>query len=707
MREGILAAGAPLADVEGTEDAGAAFAFGLAGLSLAQSSEILVPGTATSYKTTVTNRSSRFLNGVRVSLTFDPRLTSVRITCSSGNQNASCCENDCRVDPGGDTLVDDQVVLPPGADVTYLLEATVPPWVRGDARNEVSVRGPDGVVDPVPDDNLLFKPLPVNPRADLTVDLEAEVVDGGPAIAGQSKILYTITATNQGPSDATRVVVTVDLPGDLKLLSSDPSQGTVQTQAGGQKILWNVRRLTGTPGAAPKATSSTLGIETEVLARARGSLTTRTSIDGAEPDPSQEPDSVKVTVETRSDLRVDLHFHSEPIAGQELRSTLGATNLGSSDAVGVVNTFLLPEGVELVSPKPNGVISFDGTTRTLQWRVGSLPAAAGRNSVSREVVTRVISSRRGVLEHTARVEFPSSETDKDPDLRNNSVSPDPQVKAVATLSLDGSAAPSPVVAGKEKGLPYVVKVCNVDGPSDATDVEVKIPVPEGMVFVSAQPSAGIFPFPPGSDVWSVGTLEPHDCATIDVTLTVLPARRDQHDWELEATANEAPRVTKPLSTRVIGQADLTLSIAVSPSPAVAGGKLIYKIKLENAGPSDATEAVVTVTFPNGIELPDEPAGRCGDRPTNGQVDGGYSAPESGPCGDRDPRACDRRPESASARLYSLRGGQRARAGRAGARPSRRTEHEKRNPRNTRRRPEGASRARRKSRDGPARRKRLL
>ena len=48
-----------------------------------------------------------------------------------------------------------------------------------------------------------------------------------PAVAGQP-LTYTLTVTNNGPSNATGVTVTDPLPAALSFVSATPSQGSVE-----------------------------------------------------------------------------------------------------------------------------------------------------------------------------------------------------------------------------------------------------------------------------------------------------------------------------------------------------------------------------------------------------------------------------------------------------------------------------------------------
>ncbi|PIQ62061.1 MAG: hypothetical protein COV99_07280, partial [Bacteroidetes bacterium CG12_big_fil_rev_8_21_14_0_65_60_17] len=62
--------------------------------------------------------------------------------------------------------------------------------------------------------------------------------------------------------------------------------------------------------------------------------------------------------------------------GDSFTYTLTATNVGGSDATGVVLTDTLPYGVAFVSANPNGGVAYDANTHTITWTVGTLATGA-------------------------------------------------------------------------------------------------------------------------------------------------------------------------------------------------------------------------------------------------------------------------------------------------------------------------------------------
>src|SRR4029077_20200533 len=117
-------------------------------------------------------------------------------------------------------------------------------------------------------------------QADIAV---AKIASSGTVTAG-SNVTFTITVTNNGPSTASGVVVTDQLPAGLTYVSSVPSQGTYTSGTG----VWNI-------GAIGSGTSVTLSLTATVTTT--GSLTnTATKPAENETDPDLTNDTASVTI---------------------------------------------------------------------------------------------------------------------------------------------------------------------------------------------------------------------------------------------------------------------------------------------------------------------------------------------------------------------------------------------------------------------------
>jgi uncharacterized repeat protein (TIGR01451 family) len=98
-----------------------------------------------------------------------------------------------------------------------------------------------------------------------------------PVLAGNS-LSYTLTVTNHGPSDASGVVVTDNLPSaDISSISlGTPSKGSASESGG--VVTWNVGNLA-------NGSSATLTITVRVESSSTGKIINTATVSGAEADP--------------------------------------------------------------------------------------------------------------------------------------------------------------------------------------------------------------------------------------------------------------------------------------------------------------------------------------------------------------------------------------------------------------------------------------
>jgi uncharacterized repeat protein (TIGR01451 family) len=117
-------------------------------------------------------------------------------------------------------------------------------------------------------------------RADIAV---AKIASSATVRVG-SNVTFTITVTNNGPSDATGVQVTDPLPGGVTFVSAAPSQGTYTSGTG----VWTV-------GAVASGASATLSLVATVTTAASITNTARKTA-GNEPDPNSGNDVSSVII---------------------------------------------------------------------------------------------------------------------------------------------------------------------------------------------------------------------------------------------------------------------------------------------------------------------------------------------------------------------------------------------------------------------------
>jgi uncharacterized repeat protein (TIGR01451 family)/gliding motility-associated-like protein len=176
---------------------------------------------------------------------------------------------------------------------------------------------------------------------------------------------FTLVATNQGPSNATEVVVTDALPSGYTYVSDD---GGAATREASGTVTWTI-------GNIANLATATLKISAKV--NASGSYVNSASI--ATPNQPDNNGSNNISSATtipvpQADLIITKTVdNSSPVRGANVVFTIAVTNNGISNATGVIVTDLLPNGYTYVS---NTTSTGSYVSSTGVWTIGNLANAA-------------------------------------------------------------------------------------------------------------------------------------------------------------------------------------------------------------------------------------------------------------------------------------------------------------------------------------------
>jgi uncharacterized repeat protein (TIGR01451 family)/fimbrial isopeptide formation D2 family protein len=165
--------------------------------------------------------------------------------------------------------------------------------------------------DPEPSNNKATAETVLSPEADLSLEKSAAAT----VITGE-ELTWTLTAKNNGPSDAKGVTVVDPLPAEASYLKSTSSQGSCEYTKG---------TLTCKLGALAYEASAKITITAKVTA-GPGSLTNTATVSGEEPDP--EPANNKAsasTTVTGPPTVVKVSDSPEATIGHQLTYTLTVT----------------------------------------------------------------------------------------------------------------------------------------------------------------------------------------------------------------------------------------------------------------------------------------------------------------------------------------------------------------------------------------------
>jgi len=161
--------------------------------------------------------------------------------------------------------------------------------------SEIVVFGDDNDQRP----NTTFGSLNVSiQQADLSI---TKTDNPDPVLVGQN-VTYTLTVTNNGPVDATNVVVTDNLPAGVSFVSANAGQGTCNEAAG--VVTCNVGNL---------ASSAQATVTITVTPTAAGTITNNASVSANEGDPVSNNNSAsEATTVVTSDIDLQAFTTSAP-----------------------------------------------------------------------------------------------------------------------------------------------------------------------------------------------------------------------------------------------------------------------------------------------------------------------------------------------------------------------------------------------------------
>ncbi|MBN1768239.1 MAG: DUF11 domain-containing protein [Prolixibacteraceae bacterium] len=466
-----------------------------------------------------------------------------------------------------------------GDNYTLIIRGDVLSDVNQNITNTASVGS--NTPDPDNTNNTSSVTTTVETEADIVVmkelvTLPHELIAGG-------EIVYRITYSNNGPSDATNYMVYDDVPGEISdVEASRCESGYLQ---------WNGSVNFGTVVAGGECTVLIRGtLNSNYSGEIENIATVSSEVD--DPVLSNNTSQTNDSVYTVADLAVVKTAIPEVfVAGETVTYSIILKNNGFSDAQDVLVTDNLPSNLDFIS-----ATSSSGTWSAPEWNIGTLVNGA---SESIEIQARV---KADVLQGStiSNTSFVTSTT-HDSITDNNSSTIINSVDALANVSVVKTADLAEVTAGEN--ITYTITVNN-PGPSDAQSVLVSDNLPPGLVFVSSSTTAGSFTAPG----WDVGTLAAGTSESLEITAQVKASVPSGSQIENTAvvsgpTPDPVPDDnTSTTTTNVTASADLALTKTATPNPFVAGETMVYTITLGNNGPSDAQNITVSDNLPSELDF---------------------------------------------------------------------------------------------------------
>ncbi|MEP7010695.1 MAG: hypothetical protein ABJC13_10260 [Acidobacteriota bacterium] len=441
----------------------------------------VTPGGNTTY-TIVASNAGPSNTTATVADTFPASLTCTWTCVGAGGGTCTAA--------GAGNINDAAVTLPSGGSVTYTASCSISASATGSLVNTATVTG--AATDSTPGNNSATDTDTFVGQSDIAV--AKSVNNASPGLA--TNVIFTITATNNGPSDATGVKINDLLPVGLAFVSAVPSSGSYVSGTG----VWTI-------GSLANGATATLTL-TATVNRAQSQVNQATTSGQAQVDTKGSNNIAAVVLNGLPliDIQVSESVNNNtPAVSQNVIFTVTAKNNGPSTANGVILNSSLPAGLTFVtSAQSQGTY----TPGTGAWSVGTLASGA--------TATLSLTMTNTVATPVTQTFTKTASTEQDLVTGNDAASVVLNPSApFADLALTKITTQEPV--GVSLNFNYEILVSNLSAGS-ATGVMVTDTLPAGVTLVSAVPSQGSC-----SGTLTVtctlGTLVGGTSATIDVTVT--------------------------------------------------------------------------------------------------------------------------------------------------------------------------------------------
>ncbi|WP_225409013.1 Ig-like domain-containing protein [Stigmatella hybrida] len=346
-------------------------------------------GQPLTYTITVTNNGPNAVSGAGVTDAFPAALTGVSWTCAPAAS--------CSAPSGTGNLEDVLLSLPSGGSAVFTVTGTVSPTATGTLTNTATVASPASNVDPVPANNSATDTTTI--VAASTADLQVSIGDSPDPVVVGGALTYTVNVTNNGPSTASTVTATVNLPPGAVFVGATGT-GWTCNQAGG--VVTCTRPSLGTGEAAPPITvnvtapttpgsitaTSTVSTSTTDPVAGNNSASQSTTVVAANRPPVANDDTVSVGANSGATVVNVLGNDTDPDTGDTLTVTAvtQSANGGTVTLVGGVVSYTPAPGFTgtdtFTYTISDGKGGTDTATVTVTVAPGNVPPTAVDDSIT-------------------------------------------------------------------------------------------------------------------------------------------------------------------------------------------------------------------------------------------------------------------------------------------------------------------------------------
>lgn len=537
-------------------------------------------GSEATFRITVTNNGDLVANNLVIEDAIPAGLVFNRI------ENASAGLDQPTV--AGATVTATATSLAVGASLSFDIVVDIPSSTTGNAIvNEATVTADEK--DPVLANNIDTADVPITVVTDLRIQKDADLA----TVASGGTLTYTIIVTNDGPSDATGVIVTDTLPADVTFTS-----GNVEGNAA--LVTANNGVITADVGDLADGAFKTITIVVGVAPNAADTLTntaTVTNVPDTDSNTANDTDTAVTDVERQVDVGITKTASANPIAGDMMTYTFLVENNGPGDARGVTVTDTLDNNLTFDSfAAGSSGATIVQAGQDLTFTIGDLAAGASVTYTIDVLIDSAVSNNASIS-NTAVVDTTDIDTNADNDSSTVPVTVGRQIDL--TVSKDDNVTSG--VPGQP--VTYTIVAQN-NGPSDASGVRIIDTLPAAFTVTAVNQGNTTFVTSNGVITFTVGDLASGASETVTITGTIDSSATNElvNAVVVEGTETETDNTNNDdeVRTPLVPTFDLVLS-KTGLAEVAPGGNLTYTINVSNAaGPSDATGLVISDTLPAGV-----------------------------------------------------------------------------------------------------------
>ena len=428
--------------------------------------------------------------------------------------------------------------------------------------------------------------IEVKPVVNLTVVKTANVSE----IYVGDKVSYNIVVTNNGPSNASNVIVVDELPNGLKFVSSNVDCVVVDNKA-----TWSISELTA---------GENLTIEVVCIAVDSGDLTNTVNVTCDENKTNTTggtPIHVSDIVDVAIELSVD---KTNPDINDEVIITLKVRNNGPSNATGIVGKlnkdFL--NGLKIISIDSDEIkfatsdllgYSLSDILKVNENGDFSIDYLNANQEVSATIKATVIRDGNITVDGTV------SSQEEDSNLTNNYDEITMTVHSLVDLSVSKTVSNMTPIIGDT--IEYVIVVVNA-GPSNATGVSVNEKLPDGVVFISDDAKGA---YDHNTGVWTIDSINANETRTLTIKVQVTGVGQITNNVEVlsneENTNVTGSKTNVTIDVQPAPKVDLEVIITSNTTKTDLGDLVEFTITVINKGTTNASGVTVKDILPDGLQ----------------------------------------------------------------------------------------------------------